>query len=205
MEPHLYEKGPPLKRLTNLHLVVMAAFAAMILIATFAVAGGAHADPITLDSGTTVDAYRTGDPSHYGRQFRIDVDGPVTLTVRRASTISSSGGCRTTMTGTSGPHRSPTPTGAVCDGPGTVIGDTPIYDYYTCVDGVWTRDNLTVVADGVTVFDDTNAGACPEPTTTTTVAPTTTIPPTTTTTIPGTRHCVSWVNKPTRHCVKWSS
>jgi hypothetical protein len=203
MEPHLYKKGHPLKRLTSLHLVVLAVFAAMILIATFVVTSGAHATPIA--SGTNVDVVRTGDPYHYGRQFRIDVDGPVTLNVQRASTLSSSGGCHTTYTGTSGAHRSPTPSGATCDGPGSVIGDTPVYDYYTCVDGVWTADNLIVTADGEVVFDDTNRGACPEPTTTTTEPPTTTIPPNTTTTDPNARHCVQWAVKPYRHCVKWSA
>lgn len=166
----------------------------------------AHADTTVLDSGTTVTVIRTNDPYHYGRQFRIDTDGPATISVVRAQTISSSGNCRTTTTGSSGPHRSPVPTGSICTGPGTVIGDTPVYNYGSCQDGTWVVDNLIVTADGVEVFNDTGRyGPCPEVTTTTTEPPTTTIPPTTTTTIPGTRHCVAYVVKPFRHCVRWSA
>jgi hypothetical protein len=185
------------------NVYIAATLAVPVLIATFVVTSGAHATPIA--SGTNVNVVRTGDPNHYGRQFRIDVDGAVTLDIQRASTVSSSGGCVTRLDGSVGPHRNPYPVGADCTGPGTVIGDTPVNNYYSCVNGVWTKDNLIVTADGEVVFDDTNDGACPEVTTTTTEPPTTTIPPTTTTTVPGARHCVSWVNKPTRHCVRWST
>lgn len=153
----------------------------------------AQATPIVTAAGTSVDVYRTNDPYHYGRQFAIVVDGPVTLRIQMANPVSSSGLCRTTYTGTSGPHRSPVPVGAVCTGVGAVTGDTPMYDYIVCdqVTGRQVANNLTVLADGVEVFNDSDRGPCPPPTTTTT---TTAPPPTTTTTSPprppGTRYCV---------------
>lgn len=149
----------------------------------------AHADPST---SVTV----TQSTGYYGRRFVAQVDGPVSLIVLSAQTISSSGDCRT-VNGSAGPHNSGYPIGADCSGPGSVIIDTVVYP--AC------DQHVTVVADGDRiVFDQLiGSGNCAPPSTTTTTAP-----PSTTTTVPTTgttaRHCVL-KNPKGGGCRKWSS